>query len=264
VVDTIAAVCEAIAADVAADAVSAGSIPAAVAPAVVANPIPEAVDRPSRIVLASRIDHTLLKPEASAADVAAHCAEASDLGVVAVCVSPTRLAQAVELGARAAWKPCTVVGFPSGAHLPTVKESEARQAVYDGATELDMVINLGAVADGAWGLLTEEITLVRRAIPAGVLKVILETAALQPWQIETVARLALDAGANFLKTSTGFHPAGGATVEAVAQLAEVAKGRAEVKASGGIRDIDTALDMITAGADRLGTSATATILAGLE
>ena len=264
VVDTIAAVCEAIAADVAADAVSAGSIPAAVAPAVVANPIPEAVDRPSRIVLASRIDHTLLKPEASATDVAAHCAEASDLGVVAVCVSPTRLAQAVELGARAAWKPCTVVGFPSGAHLPTVKEAEARQAVYDGATELDMVINLGAVADGAWGLLTEEITLVRRAIPAGVLKVILETAALQPWQIETVARLALDAGANFLKTSTGFHPAGGATVEAVAQLAEVAKGRAEVKASGGIRDIDTALDMITAGADRLGTSATATILAGLE
>ncbi len=215
-------------------------------------------------MLAGRIDHTLLKPEASAADVAAHCAEADDLGVVAVCVSPTRLAQVVELGARSAWKPCTVIGFPSGAHLPAIKEAEARQAVYDGATELDMVINLGAVADGAWGLLTEEITLVRRTIPAGVLKVILETAALQPWQIETVARLALDAGADFLKTSTGFHPAGGATVEAVAQLAAVAKGRAKVKASGGIRDIDTALDMITAGADRLGTSASAAILAGLE
>jgi deoxyribose-phosphate aldolase len=234
-------------------------------PAVVATTIPEpAGERPSRLVLASRIDHTLLKPEASAADVVALCDEASELGVVAVCVSPSRLAQVVELGFRQAWKPCTVIGFPSGAHLPAIKEAEARQAVYDGATELDMVINLGAVADGAWGVLTEEITLVRRTIPAGVLKVILETAALQPWQLETVARIALDAGADYLKTSTGFHPAGGATVEAVAALAAAAAGRAKVKASGGIRDIDTALDMIAAGADRLGTSATAAILAGLD
>jgi deoxyribose-phosphate aldolase len=127
-----------------------------------------------------------------------------------------------------------------------------------------MVVNLGAVADGAWAVLTEEITLVRRTIPAGTLKVILETAAIEPWQIETVARIALDAGADFLKTSTGFHPAGGATVPAVAALAAVAAGRARVKASGGIRDIDTALDMISAGADRLGTSASAAILAGLD
>jgi purine-nucleoside phosphorylase len=264
VVDTIVAVCEAIAAEAASGegaAPAVGSMP----PAVVATTIPEpAGERPSRLVLASRIDHTLLKPEASAADVVALCDEASELGVVAVCVSPSRLAQVVELGFRQAWKPCTVIGFPSGAHLPAIKEAEARQAVYDGATELDMVINLGAVADGAWGVLTEEITLVRRTIPAGVLKVILETAALQPWQLETVARIALDAGADYLKTSTGFHPAGGATVEAVAALAAAAAGRAKVKASGGIRDIDTALDMIAAGADRLGTSATAAILAGLD
>lgn len=266
VVDTIAKVCEAIAADVAAEAGAPPSpTPHAMAPVVVAAPIPEPrPERPSRVVLASRIDHTLLKPEASAAQVAALCREASELGVVAVCVSPTRLPQVVELGARAAWRPCAVIGFPSGAHLPAVKETEARHAVFDGATELDMVINLGAVSDGAWSVLTEEIALVRRMIPAGVLKVILETAALEPWQLETVARIALDAGADFLKTSTGFHPAGGATVEAVAALAAAASGRAKVKASGGIRDIDTALDMIAAGADRLGTSATASILAGLD
>jgi purine-nucleoside phosphorylase len=264
VVDTITAVCEAIATEAARDrsaAVGAGRVPLAV----VATTIPEpAGERPSRRVLAGRIDHTLLRPEASAADVEALCAEASELGVAAVCVSPTRLTQVVELAAREVWKPCTVIGFPSGAHLPAVKEAEARQAVFDGANELDMVINLGAVADGAWGVLSEEITLVRRMIPAGVLKVILETAALEPWQLETVARIALDAGADYLKTSTGFHPAGGATVEAVAALASVAAGRAKVKASGGIRDIETALDMVAAGADRLGTSASAAILAGLD
>jgi purine-nucleoside phosphorylase len=268
VVDTIEAVCLALASEAGATSpvdLGGPTPPAATGPVVVATPIPEPrPDLPSRIVLASRLDHTLLKPDASAADVERLCAEASELRVAAVCVSPTRVVQVVERGAREAWKPCAVVGFPSGAHLPAVKEAEARQAVYDGATELDMVINLGAVADGAWPLLTEEITLVRRSIPAGTLKVILETAALEPWQLETVARLALDAGADFLKTSTGFHPAGGATVEAVAALHSIAAGRARVKASGGIRDLDTALDMIAAGADRLGTSSSAAILAGLD
>jgi deoxyribose-phosphate aldolase len=271
VVDTIEAVCRALASE-ASDAGAAAPVdlggptpPAGSGPVVVAAPIPEPRrELPSKIVLASRLDHTLLKPEASAADIERLCAEASELRVAAVCVPPTRVVQVVERGAREAWKPCAVIGFPSGAHLPPVKEAEARQAVYDGATELDMVINLGAVADGAWALLTEEITLVRRSIPAGTLKVILETAALEPWQIETVARLALDAGADFLKTSTGFHPAGGATVEAVAALHAIAAGRAKVKASGGIRDLDAALDMIAAGADRLGTSSSAAILAGLD
>ena len=168
VVGTIAAVCEALAAG----AASPSSAPSAAAahdvpPVVVAAPIPEpAVERPSRLALAGRLDHTLLKPEASAADVEQLCDEASVLGVAAVCVSPTRLVQVVELGVREAWKPCAVIGFPSGAHLAVVKEAEARQAAFDGAMELDMVVNLGAVADGAWAVLTEEITLVRRAIPA--------------------------------------------------------------------------------------------------
>ena len=275
VVDTIEAVCAALAGDGGSATAPVGAAlptdpggpppPSSTAPVVVATPVPEpARELPSKVVLASRLDHTLLKPEASAADVDRLCTEASELRVAAVCVSPTRIAQVVERAAREAWKPCAVVGFPSGAHLPAVKEAEALQAVYDGATELDMVINLGAVADGAWSVLSEEIGLVRRAIPAGTLKVILETAALEPWQLETVARLALDAGADFLKTSTGFHPAGGATTEAVAALAAIASGRAKVKASGGIRDLDTALDMLAAGAHRLGTSSSAAILHGLD
>ena len=215
--------------------------------------------------LAGMIDHTLLKPEASSDEVVGLCAEASELGVAAVCVSPTRVALVAELtSTHGGWVPCAVVGFPSGAHLPSVKEAEARRAVADGAAELDVVVNLGAVVDGAWGMVGEELSLVRRAIPAGTLKVILETAALDPRQVEAVARVALDAGADFLKTSTGVHPAGGATVEAVEMLVAIAAGRAKVKASGGIRDLDTALDMIAAGADRLGTSASAAILAGLD
>ncbi len=214
--------------------------------------------------LASRIDHTLLAPAASAADVDRLCDEATELGVAAVCVSPTRVAQVARRSAGRRWVPCSVVGFPSGAHRPSVKQAEAHEAVLAGAAELDMVVNLGAVADGAWEVTAEEVTLVRRAIPEGVLKVILETAALSPRQLETAARVALDAGADYLKTSTGFHPAGGATVEAVARLAELADGRASVKASGGIRDTATALAMVAAGADRLGTSSTAAILTPLR
>jgi len=269
VVDTIEAVCAALAAGSEPEAPTAppssGAEPQGAAerygvgPAVLATPVASPSVDMSRRTLAARIDHTLLKPEASAAQVAALCAEAGEMGVAAVCVSPSRLPQVVELSERQAWKPCTVIGFPSGAHRPVAKEAEARLAVIEGATELDMVVNLGAVADGAWAVVTEEVELVRRAIPAGTLKVILETAALEPWQIETVARLALDAGANFLKTSTGFHPSGGATLEA-----SIAAGRAKVKASGGIRDTDTALAMVAAGADRLGTSSTAAILAGLD
>jgi deoxyribose-phosphate aldolase len=241
-------------------------VASASSPVVVAAPIPEPrPEPPSRIVLASCIDHTLLKPEASSDEVVGLCAEASELGVAAVCVSPTRVALVAELtSTHGGWVPCAVVGFPSGAHLPSVKEAEARRAVADGAAELDVVVNLGAVVDGAWGMVGEELSLVRRAIPAGTLKVILETAALDPRQVEAVARVALDAGADFLKTSTGVHPAGGATVEAVEMLVAIAAGRAKVKASGGIRDLDTALDMIAAGADRLGTSASAAILAGLD
>ncbi|HEY6531468.1 MAG TPA: purine-nucleoside phosphorylase [Acidimicrobiales bacterium] len=253
VIDTIAAVCAALADPAPATAVASTAVTSAPAPAA----------RPTRLALAARIDHTLLAPGATEAEIDELCAEASGWDVAAVCVSPARVALVAERSTPTGWKPCTVIAFPSGAHTPSAKEAEAHQAVRDGARELDMVVNLGAVADGAWEVITEEITLVRGAIAGGTLKVILETAALEPGQLEAVARLALDAGADFLKTSTGFHPAGGASVEAVAALAAVARGRARVKASGGIRDIDTALAMLAAGADRLGTSATGAILDGL-
>ena len=218
----------------------------------------------NRLALAACIDHTLLRPDASAAEVDRLCAEAGEWRVVAVCVSPTRVARAVAASAGQAWRTCSVVGFPSGAHTAATKQAEARAAVRDGAAELDMVVNLGAVADGAWSTVAEEILLVRREIPAGTLKVILETAALDPTAVEQAALTALDAGADFLKTSTGFHPAGGATVEAVATLAALAAGRARVKAAGGIRDTETALAMLAAGADRLGCSSTGAVLDGLS
>jgi deoxyribose-phosphate aldolase len=212
--------------------------------------------------LARMIDHTLLRPEATDADVAALCAEATELAVAAVCVSPARL----PLGSppRPGIGVAAVVGFPSGAHAPGVKAVEAARAVEAGATELDMVLDLGLVRAGEWSAVEADVAAVRGAAPSVVLKVIVESAALVGDQLETCCRLAEDAGADLVKTSTGFHPAGGATVEAVDRKTAAVGGRLGVKASGGIRDAATALAMVDAGATRLGCSATRAILAGLE
>ena len=158
----------------------------------------------------------------------------------------------------------TVIGFPSGAHQPAVKAHEAEVAVDAGADELDMVVNLGLVVAGAWLAVEDDIAAVRAATPDPVLlKVILETGALTDDQIVEACRAAERAGADYVKTSTGFHPSGGATVEAVALMARVVGGRLGVKASGGIRDAATALAMVDAGATRLGCSASRAILDGL-
>jgi deoxyribose-phosphate aldolase len=217
-----------------------------------------------RADLARMIDHTLLAPTATDADVAALCAEASDLGVAAVCVSPARLP--LEPGALAGGiAVCTVVGFPSGAHRAAIKAAEAARAVVDGADEVDMVIDLGAATAGRWDDVQADITSVRSAVPAGrILKVIIESAALSPAAIEAACVAAEAGGADFVKTSTGFHPAGGASIEAVATMAQVVGGRLGVKASGGIRDAATALAMVDAGATRLGCSASRAILDGLD
>ena len=219
-----------------------------------------------RATLAAMIDHTLLRPEATAADVAALCVEANELGVGAVCVSPSRLplaAGALERGVRVA----TVIGFPSGAHPPSAKAAEAEAALAAGADELDMVIDLGSAKAGAWPAVVADIAAVR-AVAGGsaVLKVIIESAALDDDEVDTACRAAEDAGADLVKTSTGFHPAGGATVGAVARMRDVLGGRSPrlgIKASGGIRDAATALAMVEAGATRLGCSATRAILDGL-
>lgn len=216
-----------------------------------------------RTTLAAYLDHTLLRPEATADDVAALCREGTDLGVAAVCVSPSRLPVAAgALGAGIGL--AAVCGFPSGAHHAATKAAEARRAVIDGATEIDVVLDLGLALAGDWVAVEAELQAVRDAIPGRTkLKVIIESAVLDRDAIVAACRASEDAGADFVKTSTGFHPAGGATVEAVALMAATVDGRLGVKASGGIRTTEAALAMIGAGATRIGCSASRAILDGL-
>lgn len=214
----------------------------------------------TRSHVARMIDHTLLKPEATREDVARLCREANELGVFAVCVSPSMLplppgVLADEIAV------ASVVGFPSGKHHREIKAAEALRAVEDGADEIDMVIDVGAAIEGRWDDVEADIAAVRMAAP-GLLKVIIESAALTADQIERACRAAGRAGADFVKTSTGFHPSGGASLEAVRLMASTVGDRLGVKASGGIRDAATAAALIEAGATRLGCSATAAILAG--
>ena len=209
--------------------------------------------------LVGMVDHTLLSPTATPADVAALAAEAAALGTYSICVSPAMLPLAFVPGVKVA----TVCGFPSGKHVASIKAAEAAQAVADGADEVDMVIDLGLVKAGSLDATTAEIAAVRAAVPAPkVLKVIIESAALTDEEIVAACEAAEAAGADFVKTSTGFHPAGGASAHAVALMARTVGGRLGVKASGGIRDWDTAVAMVEAGATRLGLSGTAAVLAG--
>jgi deoxyribose-phosphate aldolase len=210
--------------------------------------------------LAQFVDHTLLKPEATTADVQALVADGVRLGVYAVCVSPSFL----PIDAKGL-KVATVVGFPSGKHRSTIKAAEAARAVADGADEVDMVIDIGAAKARDFEAVREDIAMVRAAAPAPtVLKVIIESAALTDHEIVEVSRAAEAAGADFVKTSTGFHPAGGATVRAVEIISATVGGRLGIKASGGIRTTADALAMIQAGATRLGLSGTAAVLDGMS
>lgn len=223
--------------------------------------------------LAHYVDHTLLRPEATTADVQALVAEALDLGVYAICVSPSHLPLAIPRGA--AGEPmlavATVCGFPSGAHAAQVKAAEAALAVAAGANEVDMVINLGAVKDTRWEVIADEIAQVRAAVDRATpgssssrrtVKVIIESAALTDVEIVKACQTAIAHGADMVKTSTGFHPAGGASTHAVRLMAHTVGRHYGVKASGGIRTWADAMDMIEAGATRLGLSSTRSVLAG--
>ena len=216
-----------------------------------------------RTDLARLVDHTLLKPEATPADVAALIAEAVALGTYSVCVSPSVLP--VDVPAGSDLRIATVCGFPSGKHHSAIKAAEASRAVRDGAHEVDMVIDLGAARAGDFASVQADVAAVRDAVPhPTVLKVIIESAALSDDEIVGTCRAAEAAGADFVKTSTGFHPAGGASVHAVSLMAATVGGRLGVKASGGIRTAHAALEMVAAGATRLGLSGTATVLDGLD
>lgn len=214
----------------------------------------------NRDELAHLIDHTLLKTDATPEQVEALVAEARELGTYSVCVSPNMLPLTAELGDVLV---ATVCGFPSGKHTAAMKAAEAAEAVRNGAHEVDMVIDIGLLKDGRPESVEAEIRAVREAIPApSVLKVIIESAALTDEEVVQACRAAESAGADFVKTSTGFHPAGGASVHAVELMQQTVGGRLGIKASGGIRDAETALAMVAAGATRLGLSSSRAVLDG--
>ncbi|MDO5746118.1 MAG: deoxyribose-phosphate aldolase [Actinomycetaceae bacterium] len=213
--------------------------------------------RLTRSSVAAIIDHTLLKPEATRADIDILIQEAETLGCGAVCLSPSLLPLSRLTSCRIA----CVCGFPSGASLPDVKIMEGVHAVSRGAQEIDVVINLANVMEHNYAGVDAELQALRRALPyPTVLKVIIESALLSDDQIVSVCQAAMAAECDFVKTSTGFHPAGGASVHAVELMAHTVDGRLGVKASGGIRDGATAKAMIAAGATRLGLSSSATVL----
>ena len=214
----------------------------------------------TRSALAAMVDHTLLKTDATHEQVAALVAEARELGAFSVCVSPSMLPVTAELGEV---KVATVCGFPSGNHSAEAKAFEAAESSRLGADEVDMVINIGLLKEGRADAVEAEIAAVRAAT-TGLLKVIIESAALTDDEIVAACRAAEAAGADFVKTSTGFHPAGGASVHAVELMAATVGPRLGVKASGGIRDYATANAMVEAGATRLGLSGTRAVLDGAD
>jgi deoxyribose-phosphate aldolase len=217
---------------------------------------------PADLDLAHLVDHTLLKSEATATDVARVCEEARIHGFASVCVNPWWVPLAAEALAGTAVRVCTVVGFPLGATLTAAKAFEAEAALRAGAAEVDMVLSVGAAKSGGWDAVGADLKALRVAVPRpAVLKVILETCLLDNAEIERASLLAAEAGLDFVKTSTGFST-GGATETAVT-LMRVTVGEAiGVKASGGIRTRAQALAMVRAGATRLGLSASLAVVAG--
>lgn len=208
------------------------------------------------------MDHTLLKPEASAAQVESLCREALAYGFASVCVNPIWVPLASSLLARSPVRTCTVVGFPLGASAARAKAFEAGAALEAGAGEVDMVLALGPLKSGDWAAVAADLQAVRAAVPApAILKVILETCLLTEPEKERACTLALEAGLDFVKTSTGFST-GGATVEDIALMRRAVGTAMGVKASGGIRSYETALAMVRAGATRLGLSSSVSVAQG--
>jgi len=206
--------------------------------------------------VAASIDHTLLKPDATADDIDKLCREAAEWKFATVCVNPTWVARAAARLRGSGVGVCSVVGFPLGATTPDVKQYEARRAIFDGATEIDMVLNVGALKSADVRLVSDDIrAVVGACVERGVMsKVILETALLTDEEKVTACTLAKAAGADFVKTSTGFGP-GGATTADVALMRRVVGAEMGVKASGGVRDLQQVKAMVAAGATRIGASA---------
>jgi deoxyribose-phosphate aldolase len=213
--------------------------------------------------LASRIDHTLLKPEATRGDIERLCAEAAEHHFAAVCVNPVWVPECVRALASTSVAVCSVIAFPLGAQLAELKAHEARRLVELGARELDMVMNIGALKSGDLTAVEADIrAVIATSGTRALVKVILETSLLSREEKIAAAHIARAAGAAFVKTSTGFG-SGGATVDDVTLLRETVGPEMGVKASGGIRTADQAMAMIHAGATRIGASAGVAIVAEL-
>ncbi len=211
--------------------------------------------------LAAKIDHTVLKPEATEQQVRKVCEESIEYKVASACVSPCRVPLACSVLESTGIPVCVVIGFPSGVQMTRTKQAEVGEALAVGAKEFDMVINLGWLKDADYQAVERDISAVRAEVPSDqTLKVILETAVLTENEIVTACDLALSAEADFVKTSTGFHPSGGASIEAIKLMRKTVGNSMRIKASGGIRDLETALAMLEVGADRLGMSATTAVL----
>ena len=203
--------------------------------------------------LAKLIDHTILKPIAQRADIERVCAEARKYGFCSVCINPVWVAYAKQLLKGSDVKVCTVIGFPNGYNTTAVKAAETAEAVKEGASEIDMVINIGWVRDGRYDLVLDEINAVKAACGGRILKVIIETCLLTEEEKIRMCEVVTESEADFIKTSTGFSTAG-ATFEDVALMkAHMGEGK-KIKAAGGIADFHDAVKFVTLGADRLGTS----------
>jgi len=213
--------------------------------------------------IASMIDHTLLKQDATKEQVEKICAEAKEYTFASVCVNPTWVKISAELLTGTPVKVCTVIGFPLGASTPETKAFETADAINNGAGEIDMVLNVGALKSQDLDLVKRDIeAVVNAAKGKAIVKVILETCLLTKEEIKVASQLSKDAGADFVKTSTGFST-GGATFEDVALMREVVGPDLGVKASGGVRSLEDVQKMIEAGATRIGASSGVQIMQGL-
>lgn len=211
--------------------------------------------------LAKYIDHTLLKPDAKRSDIEKLCREAREHGFYSVCVNGSWVSTAVELLKGSGVAVAAVTGFPLGAMSTKAKAYETEQAIAEGATEIDTVINIGRLRDKDDAYVLADLKAVVAAAKGHKVKVIFETCLLNDEEKERASKLSVEAGAAFVKTSTGFST-GGATLEDVKLMSKTVDGKAEVKASGGIRDLAAAQAMVDAGATRLGTSSGIAILEG--
>ncbi len=204
--------------------------------------------------LAATCDHTVLKPDTTKKTIEKFCQEAMEWGFASVCVNPTHVRYAASILRGSKVKVCTVIGFPLGANTPVVKAAEVRDAIANGAQEVDMVINIGAVKDGNYDLVARDIkAVVDAAAGQALTKVIIETCLLTEEEKIKVCLLAKNAGADYVKTSTGMST-GGATVEDIMLMRKTVGSEMGVKASTGVNNREIALDFIRAGATRLGTS----------